>query len=239
MLIAEYMSLNPITVDQDCSLEEAVGIMKKHRVRRLPVLVGEKLIGIVTDRDIRSAAAFHVVMFDEKERELAPDLRDMLEATTVRDIMNKDVITVQPNRSVITAASIMLKEEISGLPVVDSRGSVIGIITVKDIFKILVNFSGIKLGRTLFAFQLEDLPGSIKQVADVIREHGGRLAGFFTSYYTDDPRYRRVYIRIKDLPADKLANLKRDLEERFNLLYVIQDDLIELEDVDMLVRRHV
>ena len=239
MLIGEYMSLNPITVDQKCSLEKATAMMKKHGVRRFPVVEGGKLIGVVTDRDIRSAAPSQVASFNEKERELTPELHDMLKEITVRDIMSKDVITVQPNRSVITAASIMLKEAISGLPVVDSRGSVIGIITVKDVFKVLVNFSGIKLGRTVFAIQLEDLPGTIKQVADVIREHDGRLAGIFTSYYTDDPKYRRVYIRIKELRADKLSRLKKDLEENFTLLYMTQDDLIELEDADMLVRRHV
>jgi acetoin utilization protein AcuB len=239
MLIGEYMSLNPITVDQECSLEKAAAMMKKYGIRRFPVVEGGKLIGVVTDRDIRSAAPSQVATFKEKEKELTPELHDMLKEITVRDIMSKDVITVQPNRSVITAASVMLKEAISGLPVVDSRGSVIGIITVKDVFKVLVNFSGIKLGRTVFAFQLEDRPGTMKEVADVIREHGGRLAGIFTSYYTDDPRYRRVYIRIKDFPEDKLSNLKKDLEGKFNLLYMIQDDLIELEDVDMLVRKNV
>ena len=239
MLIAEYMTLNPITVDQDCSVEKVADMMKKHRVRRFPVVLGSKLVGVVTDRDVRSAAPSQVVTFKGKESVLTPELHDVLRQIKVHDIMSRNVITVLPNRSVITAASIMLKEGISGLPVVDSRGSVIGIITVKDVFKVLVNFSGIKLGRTVFAFQLEDLPGTIKQVADVIREHGGRLAGIFTSYYTDDPRYRRVYMRIKDLLADQLSRLKNDLEEKFNLLYMIQDDLIELEDVDLLVRRHV
>lgn len=237
MLIGEYMSLNPITVEQECSLEKAASMMKKYGIRRFPVVEGGKLIGVVTDRDIRSAAPSQVATFKEKEKELTPELHDMLKEITVRDIMSKDVITVQPNRSIITAASIMLKEAISGLPVVDSRGSVIGIVTVKDVFKVLVNFSGIKLGRTVFAIQLEDLPGTIKQVADVIRKHDGRLAGIFTSYYTDDPKYRRVYIRIKDLRADKLSNLKKELEENFTLLYMSQDDLIELEDVDMLIQR--
>jgi acetoin utilization protein AcuB len=107
----------------------------------------------------------------------------------------------------------------------DSGGKLVGIITEGDIFKALVDLSGARLGRTLLVFRLEDRPGSIKEVADLIRAHGGRLASILTSYMPADPDFRRVYIRIRDLPPEKLRVLKDALEKKFGVLQMIQDDV--------------
>jgi len=120
---------------------------------------------------------------------------------------------------------LMLKHRISGLPVVDAEGEFVGIITEGDIFKVLVDFSGISLGKTVLAFRLEDRPASIKEAADAIREHDGRLASILTSYAEEDPGFRKVYFRIRDLPSEKLQALKEKLEKDFELLYVIQDEV--------------
>ena len=106
----------------------------------------------------------------------------------------------------------------------DDAGKLVGIITEGDIFKALVDFSGVHLGRTMFGFRLEDRPASIKEVADIIRAHEGRLASILTSYTPADPGFRRVYIRIRDLSPEKLEALNKELRERGDLLYMIQDD---------------
>ena len=224
MLIKEYMTPDPIVVDENISIIEAAEKMKKNNVRRFPVLRDGKLVGIITDRDLRSAGPSQVVSFDESERKLMPELHSMLANITVDIVMARDVITVALEQSIVMAASLMLKHRISGMPVVDPSGKIVGIITEGDIFKALVDFSGISQGPTLIALDLEDRPGSIKEVSDIIREQGARVSSILTSAaLSADPKYRRVCIRISDLPQEKREELKKILETKFILRYMIQD----------------
>jgi acetoin utilization protein AcuB len=225
MLIREYMTPQPTTVTESTSIIDAAQLMREKKVRRFPVLKGNELVGIVTDRDLRSAAPSQVISFDSEERALMPDLYALLAQIKVGEIMSTDVITVDPEQTIVTAALLMLDRRVSGLPVVDSEGQLVGIITEKDIFKVLVDFSGISMGNTVLAFRLEDRPASIKDAADAIRAHDGRLASILTSYAAEDPGFRKVYFRIRDLPPDKLRALRTELEKSFELLYVIQDQV--------------
>jgi acetoin utilization protein AcuB len=152
-----------------------------------------------------------------------PELHALLAKIKVGEIMSTDLVSVDPEQTIVTAAVLMLKDRISGLPVVDTKGKLVGIITEGDIFKVLVDLSGISLGSTVLAFRLEDRPASIKEAADAIREHGGRLASILTSYASADPEFRKVYFRIRDLPPEKLRALREKLEKSFELLYVSQD----------------
>ena len=226
MLVRDYMTPNPVTVNEDVGILEAAELMKKHKIRRFPVLRGGSLIGIVTDRDIRSAAPSEVVSFDARERELMPELHSLLAGITVKEVMARDVITIHPAQSIVAAAQLMLERRISGIPVVDSSGQLQGIITETDIFKVLVDLAGVASGKTTFAFQLEDRAGSIKEVTDVIRRHGGLVASILTSRTLATPQFRRVYIRVGDLSAQKLRTLEEDLRKQSELLYVIQDDVV-------------
>jgi acetoin utilization protein AcuB len=226
MLVKEYMNPNVITIDEKASILEAAELMKKHTIRRFPVMRDKKLVGIVTDRDLRSAAPSQVVSFDEKERELLPELHDLLENMEVREIMSRNVITLDPEDTVVKAAMLMLKHRISGLPVVVGP-VLLGIITEGDLFKVLVDFSGATVGRATFAFQLEDRPGFIKEISEVIRSHEGRLASILTTLSSNDPYYRRVYFRTRDLLPERLEELEKVLTDEYNLLYMAVDDIEE------------
>ncbi len=225
MLIKEFMTQDPLTLDEDVSVTKAVEIMKRHKIRRFPVMRADTLTGIITDRDLRSAGPSQVISFDEQERELMPALYELLSKIKVKEIMSRNIITIGPEQTIAKAAQLMLKHRISGMPVIDGEDELVGIITEKDIFKALVHFSGGHLGKTLFGFYLEDKPGAIKQVADVIRKHGGRLASILTAYGEEGYDFRRVYIRIRRLPTEKLEALKEELQNKFELLCMIEDDL--------------
>jgi acetoin utilization protein AcuB len=224
MLVREHMTPNPIGVDEEVSILEAAKLMKERGVRRFPVLRGDQLIGIVTDRDLRSAAPSEVISFDAEERQLMPELHEMLANVKIKDVMSRNVVTVGPDQTIVAAAQLMLEHRISGTPVADSQGRLLGIITETDIFKVLIDASGLSSGKTTFALHLEDRPGSIKQVADVIRAHGGSLAGLFTSYALAAPQFRRVYIRIKDLPPETVQAIEQELRKQCEVLYVAHDD---------------
>ena len=219
MLVKGWMTSDVMTIDEDTSMMKASQIMKENNIRRLPVIHGGKLVGMVTDRDIKEASPSKATTLDVHE------LYYLISELKVKDIMSKNVFTIGPEETVEKAAVKMLEHHISGLPVVSDKGKVVGVITQGDIFKVLVSLTGIYRGGIQFAFNLEDRPGSIKEVGDMIRKHGGRMVSILTSYDMCDEGCRHVYIRIKEIPEDKLKALTEDLDKNFILLYTVQDSL--------------
>ena len=219
MLVKGWMTSDVMTIDEDTSMMKASEIMKENNIRRLPVIHKGKLVGIVTDRDIKEASPSKATTLDVHE------LYYLLSELKVKDIMSRNVFTIGPEETVEKAAVKMLEHRISGLPVVNDKGKVIGVITQWDIFKVLVSLTGVYRGGIQFAFNLEDRPGSIKEVGDLIRKHGGRMVSILTSYDMCDEGCRHVYIRIKEIPEDKLKALTDDLDKNFILLYTVRDSL--------------
>lgn len=219
MLVKGWMTSDVITVDEDTSMMKASQIMKENNIQRLPVMRKGKLVGMVTDRDIKEASPSKATTLDVHE------LYYLLSELKLKDIMRKNLITVGPEETVEKAAVKMLEHRISGLPVVNDKGKVVGVITQGDIFKVLVSLTGVYRGGIQFAFNLEDRPGSIKDVADIIRKHGGRMVSILSSYDMCEENCRHVYIRIKDLADDKLKALTEELDKNFILLYTVKDSL--------------
>jgi acetoin utilization protein AcuB len=224
MLVKDYMTPNPLTITEDISVINAAEMMKKHHVHRFPILRNNKLVGIVTDRDVRSAGPSQVISFDKAERTLLPELYDLLAGMRVKDIMSKTVYAVDPGKSIVTASLMMLNLKISGLCVLDEQKNLVGILTQGDIFKAMVNLSAGHLGKTLIGLSLEDRPGILKEVADVVRKNKGRIASILSSM-SEDKQNRKVYLRLMDSPSVDLKTLKKELEDNYNLLFVIEDDV--------------
>ena len=132
LLVENWMTSDPITISSDTTLPEAHRIMKENHIRRLPVVDDGRLVGIVTWGDIREASASDCTSLDVFE------LVYLLETLPVRQFMTRDLVTVTPITPVARAAQLMLEHKIGGLPVVDHRGRLVGIITESDIFRVLV-----------------------------------------------------------------------------------------------------
>lgn len=118
-LVRDWMSRDVITITPEKQPQEARDLMRDQEIRRLPV-VGEngRLIGIITLSDLR----------EEQPASL-----------TINDIMRLNPITISENATVGEAAEIMLTHTISGLPVIDAQGQLVGIITESDIFRLVVH----------------------------------------------------------------------------------------------------
>lgn len=215
MLVSNWMSKNVITVDVEDSMQDAVKLMKQHDIRMLPVLKKEKLVGIVTDRDLKRSAASDATMLDVHE------LLYLVSKIRVREIMTKDPITVPQNFTVEETAEVLLKNKISGAPVVDQNGQLVGTITQTDLFRVLISLTGVAKGGIQFAFQLEDRPGSIKEVADIIRLYGGRMVSILTSYEGVPEGYRKVFIRMHSIERARLQQLKEELSYKAALIYMV------------------
>lgn len=219
MLVKDWMTTDPITVNPDTSVMKASQVMKENNVRRLPVINDKgQVVGIVTDRDLKEASPSKATTLDVHE------LYYLLSELKVKDIMSRKVIIITAEETVEKAAVIMLEHKVTGLPVVDN-GRLIGILSQGDVFRVLTSITGIYRGGTQFAFTLEDRPGSIKEVADVIRKHGGRMVSILSSYDMCEEGTRNVFIRIADMAQDKLAPLQVELEREFTVLYVTHDEL--------------
>ena len=219
MLVKGWMTTDVITIDENTSMMKAGQIMKESGVSRLPVLRDGKLTGIITDRDVKEASPSKATTLDVHE------LYYLLSELKVRDIMSKNVITCTPDDTVEKVAVIMLEHNISGLPVTNDEGKIFGIISKDDVFKVLISITGIYRGGTQFAFNLPDKPGSIKDVADVIRKHSARMVSILTSYDSCEEDCRHVFIRIADMEKEKVQALEKELDENFILLYTVRDVL--------------
>ena len=215
MLVTNWMSKNVITVDENDSMHDAMKLLKEHDIRMLPVMKKGKLVGIVTDRDLKRASASDATTLDVHE------LLYLITQIKVKNIMTRDVITVPPDFTVEETAQVLQKNRISGAPVVDDSGQLVGTITQADLFKVLISLTGVGSGGIQFGFKVEDRPGSIKEVADIIRGYGGRMVSILTSYDEVPEGYRKVYIRMRSIERSELQKLIQELESKAGLLYMV------------------
>jgi len=215
MLVTNWMSKNIITVDENDSMQDAMKLLKEHDIRMLPVTKKGKLVGIVTDRDLKRASASDATTLEIHE------LLYLLTRIKVKNLMTKEVITVPPDFTVEETALVLQKNKISGAPVVDSKGELVGTITQTDLFRVLISLTGVAKGGIQFGLQVEDRPGSIKEVADIIRMYGGRMVSILSSYDAVPQYYRKVYIRMRGIERSELQKLIQELESTAGLLYMV------------------
>jgi CBS domain-containing protein len=140
--VREWMSSPAFVILPDTPISVAHEIMKLRKVRRLAVVGGHgQLIGIITLGDVREAEPDDAITVSIWE------MNYLYGHFMVGKIMSRDVITIRANDSIIDAAKLMLDHKISGLPVVDNKGTLIGMITESDIFRMVVN-AGVPVAAT-------------------------------------------------------------------------------------------
>jgi len=215
MLVKDWMSKTVITVDINDSMQAAMKLLKENAIPMLPVMKKGKLVGIITDRDLKRASPSDATTLEIHE------LLFLVAKITVKDIMTKDPITIPYNYTVEEAAEILLKNKISGAPVVDDGGQTVGTITKGDLFRVLISLTGVGKRGIQFAFQVEDLPGSIKALADIIRKYGGRMVSILSTYEHVPKGFRKVYIRMYGVERNQLPKLEDELRKKAELLYVV------------------
>jgi len=215
MLVKNWMSKKVVTIDENDSMQDAINLIKQHKINMLPVMKKGKLTGIVTDRDLKKASASDATTLDVHE------LLYLISKIKIKDIMSKKPVTVPFDFTIEETASMLLENNISGAPVVDKDKQLIGVITQADIFKVIISLTGIAKKGIHFGFKVKDLPGSIKDVADIIRNYGGRMASILTSYERVPQGYRNVYIRTYGVDRSKFKNLLSDLKNIADLLYYV------------------
>ncbi|WP_420631904.1 CBS domain-containing protein [Candidatus Leptofilum sp.] len=132
-LVKDWMSRDVVTAVPTMGLLEADALLQEHQIRRLPVLENGRLVGIVTYGDIREAKP------PDATSSSAWEMNYLLASLNLAAIMTKKPVSILPDATIGEAADLMLTHRISGLPVVDSAGNLVGIITESDIFRMVTH----------------------------------------------------------------------------------------------------
>lgn len=215
MLIRYWMSKPVIAVEKKESMQRAVILMKENHILLLPVVDTGKLCGILSDRDLKRASASDATSLEVHE------LLYLISKIKVADIMTRDVVTVGQDWTIEEAADLMLERKISGAPVVADDGRLCGVITTSDLFKATLYITGLKKRGFHLAFVLEDTPGSIMEIVNVVREFGGRMASILSTYERAPAGYRNVYLRFYDVSRDRIDDMLKILKGKAKLRYMV------------------
>lgn len=206
MFVADWMTRQVITVGPDDSVQRAMHLMKDHDIKHLPVVRDGKVVGVISDRDIRTYAPSRATSLDIYE------VNYLLSQAVVRDAMGARLLVIAPDAPVELAAMTMLAEDVGCLPVV-AGDVLVGIISDRDIFRALVDISGARHKGHRICVVIADRAGSVKEVADIVRRHGFHLRGIMTSYENQPDGTRRAVIRTTN--EGDFAPLRAELERTY------------------------
>ena len=222
MLIRDWMTTDVITATPETSMLKVSKMMKEYDIRRVPVVDAQnKVVGIVSDRDVKDASPSKATTLDMHE------LYYLLSEIKVRDIMTPDPVTVEVRDTVERVALLMEERAIGGLPVVDDEVWLVGLITDHDIFKVLVQITGVRHGGVQVALAVEDLPGVMRPIFDLLREYDASLISMLSSDSKRGGNWREVFLRIRPMERAEENRLVEALRERFDLLYWVREKVHE------------
>jgi acetoin utilization protein AcuB len=131
MKVVDIMTRNPLSVGPAETVGQADELMAENKIRQLPVVNGRELVGIITDRDIRSSLSASLLY--------TPEAREKALMTPVADVMTTEPLTLSPDDDLSEAVELLIDEKIGGIPVVDETEGLIGIVTYVDVLRCFLN----------------------------------------------------------------------------------------------------
>jgi acetoin utilization protein AcuB len=200
MFVGSRMKKPVISISPKTSLDEALSIMTKEHIRRLPVINKDgDLIGIVTELELMKASPSGATTLSVWE------IKSLLSAYPVEKIMTTDVITVTEDTPIEEAAKIMADKEISGIPVLRGK-EVVGIITETDIFKAFLEVFSARDAGIRLTIELENKPGTLSKVANAISGLGGNILSL-GSFKTEDNATDQIVMKVDGVDEKKLVEV--------------------------------
>ena len=208
MLVKNWMTQDIATVRSDDSLSTAVNLLRLHDIHILPVVNHNTVLGIISASDINQESNIFLPLSSAPEK-------------TVAEFMVRDFITVFFNHTVEETAEILMKNNISSVPVIDHDQKLVGIITRKDLLRAFVIVTGADRRGILFAFIINDQRGSIRNLTDTIHNNNARIASVFTTHENAPKGCLLVYIRMFGIDRFKLRILTEELKGKASMVYMI------------------
>jgi acetoin utilization protein AcuB len=163
MLVKDWMTPQPLAIGPTTPVLDALKLLKERGFRRLPVTENDKVVGIVTDKDLKDAMPSKATTLSVWE------LNYLLSKLTVSEVMARPVLTAKLEDTLEDAALKMQHHKVAGLPVVDKKQNLVGILTITDVLDALIQVLGLKEGGTRLMLNLPDVPGALASVAEAVK----------------------------------------------------------------------
>ncbi|CCH49722.1 CBS domain-containing protein [Pseudodesulfovibrio piezophilus] len=215
MLVRDWMTVNVISLGVNSSVMDAAEILREKNIRQFPVIDNKaRLVGIVSDRDIRDAMPSKFLPGDA-----VCERGGGLYTLTAGDIMTLDPITVPSDTAVDEVANILVQHKVGGLPVVDG-GELMGIITQADVLRFLCAASGAMRSSVQLAFRLATRPSALTELLVDIQAMGLVVSNVFTA---NDGNSRKAYIRIERLQDKSIEQVMDALQGKYTVLFYVNE----------------
>ncbi|MBR3663636.1 MAG: CBS domain-containing protein [Desulfovibrio sp.] len=200
MLILDWMKTKVISVTPDMTLRQARRLFREHNINRLPV-VDDKfmVIGLLSTADLKRYAPTNATGVEILEA------LELLDTTKVREAMVPNPVTIGPHNTIEQAAQKMIDRHVACLPVTDSAGKLLGIMTGMDVFKALLDLSGSDQPGVEAGFLLPYKPGTLREVLDKLRSQGMRIISVLSSVRGTDMRKVKIRFRGDDEASQNKA----------------------------------
>jgi acetoin utilization protein AcuB len=210
MFVSRSMTRKVITVAPDEGIFKAQELMAANKIRHIPVVETDgRLIGIVTDRDIRSALPYKFF----KESPSAEE-KKKLSQLKIKDIMTQNPMTISAAHTLQDALLMIQDARVGALPVVDENGILDGIISVRDLLRAFINVLGIGEPGTLLCILTEEKVGQLKKIVDAITEENISFGSVLVArYWEKDKRAVFPYLLTQNVAhvKEKLTNMGFEL----------------------------
>jgi acetoin utilization protein AcuB len=164
------MTPNPITIEPDTPIFEALSLMKKHRIKQLPVVESGKLRGLVTERDLLTVSPSPATTLSIYE------MNYLLSKMTVKEVMIKSPACISPDATIEEAAVIMREHRFGSLLVMEGE-KLVGIITESDLFEALIKIFGFRRPGIRIVLEAENKLGTLADLLVIIRDHQINVIG--------------------------------------------------------------
>ena len=170
LLVRDSMVRDVVTVSPGTTAAEALGLCRERRIRHLPVMEGGKMVGLISDRDLRLATP----ALGDANRAAA------LEKIRVGDEMSREVTTADPEDPIEQAAMVMHEKKIGCLPVIEGD-ELVGILTSSDVMAALVNLVGAHQPGSRLEVAIPNRPGSLAEVVGIVRDKGVNIVSVLSA----------------------------------------------------------
>lgn len=202
MYVKQFMTTRVFTVSPDDNIADTMALMREKEINRLPVVEKGKLVGIVTDGDLREVSPSPATTLSIFE------LNYLVGKTPIRDVAVKKVITCSPDSKIEEAALLMRNHGIGALPVVEDD-KLVGIVTETDIFDTFLDIMGFRSPGQRFVIETKDEVGVMGDLASIIKEFDVNITSLAVYHLRDN----RVQILCR-LNGDRVDEVKEKLEAK-------------------------
>lgn len=163
MYVRSRMTKSPITITANAPIMDAVEVMREKNLKRMPVVDGEKVVGVLTQGDIQKVSPTKATSLSIFE------INYLISKITVKEAMTKNPVTIEADSLLEEAAVIMRQHRISTLPVVEG-GKLVGIITESDIFDAFIDLLGFKDVGSRITIEAADAPGAMAKISEIFKD---------------------------------------------------------------------